>query len=124
MKNIQNVIKDGKTVLGIELGSTRIKGVLLDENFEILAVGDHSWENSLEDGVWTYHLEDVWEGLQNCFRELKKKVKATYDVELECIGAIGISAMMHGYLVFDEQDKLLAPFRTWRYTMTEPATIE
>lgn len=120
----QNFIKEGKTVLGIELGSTRIKGVLLDANNEILASGEHEWENRLEDGVWTYHIEDVWTGLQDCFADLKKNVKEAYDVELETFGAIGISAMMHGYLVFDENDKLLAPFRTWRNTMTEPATIE
>ena len=120
----QNFIKEGKTVLGIELGSTRIKGVLLDANNEILASGGHDWENRLEDGVWTYHIDDVWAGIQDCFADLKKNVKETYDAELETFGAIGISAMMHGYLVFDENDKLLAPFRTWRNTMTEPATIE
>lgn len=124
IKNVQNKIAEGKTVLGIELGSTRIKGVLLDDNNEILAVGGHAWENRLEGGVWTYHLEEVWAGLQDCFAEVKKNVKEAYNVELDCIGAIGISAMMHGYLVFDESDQLLVPFRTWRNTMTEPATIE
>ena len=120
----QNKILEGKTVLGIELGSTRIKGVLLDDDHEMLASGGHAWENRLEDGVWTYHMEDVWEGIQDCFADLRKNVKEAYDVELERIGAIGISAMMHGYLVFDESDQLLVPFRTWRNTMTEPATIE
>ncbi len=124
VKSAQSAICEGRTVLGIELGSTRIKGVLLDDKNEILASGGHAWENRLEDGVWTYHLEDVWTGLQECFSELMKNVKNTYDVELETIGAIGISAMMHGYLVFNEKDELLVPFRTWRNTMTEPATIE
>lgn len=123
-KVVQNNIKTGKTVLGIELGSTRIKGVLLDVNNEILASGGHDWENRLEDGVWTYHIDEVWSGIQNCFADLKKNVKDAYDVELETIGAIGISAMMHGYLVFNEKDELLVPFRTWRNTMTEPATVE
>lgn len=120
----QFAIREGRTALGIELGSTRIKAVLLDNKNEILASGGHAWENRLEDGVWTYHLEDVWNGLQDCYRDLKDSVKNTYDIELETIGTIGISAMMHGYLVFDENDKLLAPFRTWRNTMTEQATIE
>ena len=124
ISDVRKVITEGKTVLGIELGSTRIKGVLLDDKNEMLASGGHTWENRLEDGVWTYHLEDVWTGLQACFADLKKNVKETYDVELQTIGAMGISAMMHGYLVFDENDKLLAPFRTCRNTMTEPATIE
>lgn len=124
INDVRKVITEGKTVLGIELGSTRIKGVLLDDKNEMLASGGHTWENRLEDGVWTYHLEDVWTGLQACFADLKRNVKDTYDVELQTIGAMGISAMMHGYLVFDENDKLLVPFRTWRNTMTEPATIE
>ena len=124
LDNAKQTIMQGKTVLGIELGSTRIKGVLLDDKNEILAIGGHTWENRLEDGVWTYHLDDVWAGLQDCFVDLSKNVKDTYGVDLETIGAIGISAMMHGYLVFDENNKLLAPFRTWRNTMTEPATIE
>ena len=124
LEHTKQTIMQGKTVLGIELGSTRIKGVLLDDKNEILAMGGHTWENRLEEGVWTYHLEDVWAGLQGCFADLKKNVNDTYGVDLETIGAIGISAMMHGYLVFDKNGKLLAPFRTWRNTMTEPATIE
>lgn len=123
-KMAQDAIKAGKTVLGIEFGSTRIKGVLLDEKQEVLATGGFAWENRLEDGVWTYHLEDVWTGLQTCFQELKDKVKTEYDTELETIGAIGVSAMMHGYLVFDKEEHLLVPFRTWRNTMTEEAAEE
>lgn len=117
----KNQILNGNTVLGIELGSTRIKGVLLDRNHEMLAQGGFSWENRLENGIWTYHLDEVWQGLQSCFAELKANVKKDYDVELDNIGAIGISAMMHGYLVFDEENRLLAPFRTWRNTMTDKA---
>lgn len=120
----RNKIIEGKTVLGIELGSTRIKGVLLDDQHTVLATGGFSWENRLEDGVWTYHMEDVWNGIQNCFQELKKNVQDRYRIELESLGGIGISAMMHGYLVFDENDRQLVPFRTWRNTMTEQATQE
>ncbi len=124
-KNIlQGLIQSGKTVLGIEFGSTRIKGVLLTEDNELLATGGHSWENRLENGIWTYSLDDIWNGLQDCYADLRKNVKDTYDVELETIGAIGVSAMMHGYLAFNADNELLVPFRTWRNTMTEPATIE
>ena len=118
------VIANGNTVLGIELGSTRIKGVLLDRENQVLATGGYFWENRLENGVWTYHIEDVWTGMQECYRDLAENVCREYGVELQRIGAIGISAMMHGYLVFDEQDALLAPFRTWRNTMTEKASAE
>lgn len=124
ISTIQKQIREGKTALGIEFGSTRIKGVLLSDSHEVLAVGGHDWENRLENGVWTYHEEDIWGGLQSCFADLKKKVKELYDTELTTIGAMGFSAMMHGYLAFDKDDQLLVPFRTWRNTMTEPATIE
>ncbi len=120
----QNAIKEGRTVLGIEFGSTRIKGVLLDDNNEMLASGGHTWENRLENGIWTYHLDDVWAGVQDCFADLKKDVREKYQLELTTIGAVGVSAMMHGYLAFDENGNQLAQFRTWRNTMTEPATIE
>lgn len=122
INSIRQSILNGETVLGIELGSTRIKGVLLDRENRVLATGGFSWENRLENGVWTYHLDEVWTGLQACYQELTKSVKEKYDLELEKIGAIGISAMMHGYLVFDEENQLLAPFRTWRNTMTERAS--
>ncbi len=114
-------IRNAETVLGIELGSTRIKGVLLDKENRVLATGGFSWENRLENGIWTYHLDEVWTGLQACYQELAKNVREKYDLELTNVGAVGISAMMHGYLVFDEDDQLLAPFRTWRNTMTEEA---
>jgi sugar (pentulose or hexulose) kinase len=117
---------NGKTFLGIELGSTRIKAVLINENFDPAAAGSHDWENKLLDGVWTYSLDDVWAGLQSCFRALARDVEARYKKPLSGlrIGAIGISAMMHGYLVFDKEGKQLVPFRTWRNTMTEKAAAE
>lgn len=110
-----------ETVIGIELGSTRIKAVLLNRDHEVLAQGDHTWENSLINGVWTYSLEEVREGLQDCFRNLKNEVRKKYEVTLNTTGAIGISAMMHGYLPFDENDRQLCEFRTWRNTMTGEA---
>lgn len=124
IKSAKQAILEGRTVLGIEFGSTRIKGVLLDDKNQMLASGGHSWENRLENGIWTYHLEDVWNGVQDCFRDLNKNIKEAYDVELETIGALGISAMMHGYLAFNEGGELLVPFRTWRNTMTEEASVE
>lgn len=114
-------VESGRTVLGIELGSTRIKAVLIDEQHTPLATGAHDWENRLENNIWTYSLEDVWEGLQDCYRSLAEQVKERYGVELTAVGAIGISAMMHGYMSFDGSGKLLTPFRTWRNTTTEEA---
>ena len=119
--DIQTAINGGKTVLGIELGSTRIKAVLLDENNQTIAAGEHGWENSYVDGVWTYSLEEVWEGVQSSYKNMAEDVKTKYDLELTKIGAIGFSAMMHGYLSFDQADDLLVPFRTWRNNFTEKA---
>lgn len=124
MKDIKNLIQSGKTVLGIELGSTRIKGVLLTQEGELIADGSHQWENRLENGIWTYSLETVRNGLQECYGNLKAKVRKAYGAEIETVGGIGISAMMHGYLVFNEKDELLVPFRTWRNTITEQASRE
>ncbi|MDR0495830.1 MAG: FGGY-family carbohydrate kinase [Treponema sp.] len=117
----KQAIIENKTALGIELGSTRIKAVLIDENFVPVAAGAHDWENRLENGFWTYHLDDVWAGLRDCFKDLAADVKKRYDVELASVGAVGISAMMHGYLVFDKNGAQLVPFRTWRNTITEKA---
>ena len=122
--DIKQAIIEGKTVLGIELGSTRIKAVLIDANYECIASGGHDWENKLEDGIWTYHLDEVWSGLQNSFRNLTEDVRNRYGVGLVTVGAIGISAMMHGYMVFDKNDHQLVPFRTWRNTITEKAAAE
>ena len=110
--------------LGIELGSTRIKAVLIDSTHAPVAMGVHDWENRLENGVWTYHMEDVWQGVQDAFADLRKNVKEQYGVELARLAGIGISAMMHGYLPFDAKGTLLAPFRTWRNTMTAQAAEE
>ena len=114
----------GKTSLGIELGSTRIKGILVDENNEVIAAGGYSWENKLENGIWTYHLNDVWTGMRECYRTLADDVKEKYDIELTSVGAMGISGMMHGYLVFDKEGRQLADFRTWRNTVTERSAAE
>ena len=110
-----------KTALGMELGSTRIKAVLLDESYLPIASGSYTWENQLMDGVWTYALSDAETGLQTCFAELKADFEQKYTQKLTTVGAIGISAMMHGYLPFDEGSKQLAEFRTWRNTMTGEA---
>ena len=109
------------TVIGIELGSTRIKAVLIGKEHTILAQGDHTWENSFINGVWTYSLQEVKEGLQDCFLNLKKDVKEKYGLVLDETGAIGISGMMHGYLPFDKEDRQLCEFLTWRNTITAKA---
>ena len=113
-----------KTVLGIELGSTRIKAVLIDEKHIPIAQGDFEWENQLVNGVWTYSMDAVHSGLQTCFANLKADVKAKFGAELTTVGAIGVSAMMHGYLPFDKDGKQLAEFRTWRNTITGEAAEE
>lgn len=110
-----------KTYLGIELGSTRIKAVLIDENYAPAASGSHEWENRLENGYWTYSLDDIHNGIRSCFGSLAEDVKEKYGIPLTTVGAMGISAMMHGYMAFDKDDKLLVPFRTWRNTTTKQA---
>ncbi|MCL2486131.1 MAG: FGGY family carbohydrate kinase, partial [Oscillospiraceae bacterium] len=117
-------IAKGNTALGIELGSTRIKAVLIGQGHEALAVGFHDWENRLENGVWTYHLDDVWRGVQEAYQNLAAEVRQKYGASLKKIGAIGISGMMHGYLPFDKNGRQLAEFRTWRNTTTERAAAE
>ena len=119
--NIQKTIESGRTALGIEFGSTRIKAVLIGEDQAPLASGSFEWENRFENGVWTYHMEDVWTGLQECFRKLNNEVQEKYNTSLKTIGAIGFSAMMHGYLALDKDGDLLVPFRTWRNTITGQA---
>ena len=121
---MKDIITSGKTALGIELGSTRVKAVLIDENCKVLASGAHDWENKLENGYWTYSLEDVQIAVHSCFKALKEDVKEKYGCDFKTTGAIGISAMMHGYLAFDKHGKLLAPFRTWRNTTTARAAEE
>lgn len=121
---IKDLIENGKTALGIEFGSTRIKAVLLTKTNELAAVGEYAWENCLENGIWTYSLQSIRNGLQGCYADLKKNVESKYGIVLKKTGAIGISAMMHGYLAFGKDGNLLIPFRTWRNTMTEEAANE
>src|ERR1700720_4635546 len=120
----QKAIADGKTVLGIEFGSTRIKAVLIGEDHTPIASGSYDWENRYENGIWSYSLEDVWTGLQEGYRTLSKDVFDIYNAPLQNSGAIGFSAMMHGYMAFDKDENLLVPFRTWRNTTTAQAAKE
>lgn len=124
VRSIGEAIKNGNTALGIEFGSTRIKAVLIDAQNQPIASGSHDWENHLKNNIWTYPLEEVWSGLQDCYANLKKEVKEKYGVIITTFGAMGFSAMMHGYLAFDEKDEQLAEFRTWRNTITEQASEE
>lgn len=124
MAEIKEVIEGGRAVLGIEFGSTRIKAVLVDEDNTPVAAGSYEWENRFENGVWTYSLDDIWVGLKDCYASLKADVRAKYGVTLKNFAAIGFSAMMHGYMVFDEKGELLVPFRTWRNSITEEAADE
>ncbi|WP_394548078.1 xylulokinase [Priestia aryabhattai] len=123
-ESIKQAIAKGKTSLGIELGSTRIKAVLIDENFETIASGSYEWENLLEDGFWTYNLLDIITGLQSAYREMKQKVERSYGITIRTVGSIGVSAMMHGYMAFDKTGELLVPFRTWRNATTSAAAEE
>ena len=117
----KKTIETGQAVMGLELGSTRIKAVLIDRDHKPIAQGDHEWENQLVDGLWTYSVEAIWNGLQDCYANLRKDVMQRYGTEIESLASIGISAMMHGYLAFDSKGILLAPFRTWRNTNTGAA---
>ncbi len=117
-------IEQGRTSLGIELGSTRIKAVLIGPDNLPIASGSHDWENQFVDRIWTYSLEEVWDGIRDCYASLAREVAERYGVTLERVGAIGVSAMMHGYLAFDADDQLLVPFRTWRNTITGEAAEE
>lgn len=118
----KKAIETGRTALGIELGSTRIKAALIGENHETLATGNHDWENQLVDDIWTYSLDAIWKGLQDCYQDMAGNVKTEYGTEIRTLGSIGISAMMHGYMAFDKGGALLVPFRTWRNTITQEAS--
>lgn len=122
MESAKEYIGNGQAVLGVEFGSTRIKAVLIGSANEPIAQGDHEWENRLENGIWTYSLEDVWSGIQDAYQNLRSDVRNKYGAEIRNLRAVGISAMMHGYLAFDGDGKLLVPFRTWRNTITEEAS--
>lgn len=117
-------IVSGRAVLGIEFGSTRIKAVLIDDAHLPIAQGEHEWENHLVGGLWTYSLDDIWSGLRACYADLHTNVQRLYNCEIEHLAAIGISAMMHGYMAFDAEEQLLVPFRTWRNTNTGKAANE
>ena len=118
----KTAILNNKTALGIEFGSTRIKAVLVDNKYNPIASGSYEWENRYENGVWTYSLDDIRNGLQGSYSDLVKDVQEKYGVELTSVGALGISAMMHGYMPFDKGGKLLVPFRTWRNNITGEAS--
>ncbi len=121
---IGEIISEGKAILGMELGSTRIKAVLIGPDHAPIAQGEHEWENQLIDGIWTYSLDAVKEGVQDAYADLARDVREKYGVELTKMAAMGVSAMMHGYLAFDKNDELLVPFRTWRNTITEEAAAK
>lgn len=118
------LLRAGRAHLGLELGSTRIKAALVDDAGTVLATGSHAWENRLEDDSWTYSLDSVWAGIQDCYAELVREVRERHGVELTQLASLGISAMMHGYLPFDADGEQLAPFRTWRNTYTTDAAAE
>ena len=121
MENSKKTIESGKAVLGIEFGSTRIKAVLVDDKNQPIASGAHEWENRYENGVWTYSLDDIWTGLQDSYQNLAADVQKQYGVSLKKVASIGFSAMMHGYMAFDQEGELLVPFRTWRNGITQQA---
>lgn len=118
----KSTIEAGEAILGIEFGSTRIKAVLIDPENKPIAQGSHTWENQLVNGLWTYSVDAVWYGLQDCYADLRTNVKNLYDTEIESLAAIGVSAMMHGYMAFDKNGELLVPFRTWRNGITGEAS--
>ena len=121
MEAERKLIENGNAVLGIELGSTRIKAVLIDRAHQPIAAGSCAWENRLENGYWTYSLDEIWTGLKACYRSLVQDVRSRYGIGIRRLSAIGISAMMHGYMAFDKNGELLVPFRTWRNGTTGPA---
>ena len=122
MDDNKNVIESGKAVLGIEFGSTRIKAILIDENNQPIASGSHEWENQFVDGIWTYSLDNIWQGLQSCYKNLTDMVQKQYGATITKLAALGFSGMMHGYMAFDKDGSLLVPFRTWRNTITAQAS--
>ncbi len=120
----KQTIVNGRAILGIEFGSTRIKAVLIDEEHKPIAQGSHSWENQFQNGIWTYSVDAIWYGLQDCYANLRANVLKEYDVEIEKLAAIGVSAMMHGYMPFGANGEILVPFRTWRNTSTGQAAAD
>lgn len=121
---MSNFKLNGSECLGIEFGSTRIKAILIDDEFNVLATGSYDWENKLVEGYWTYSIEDIWHGLQSAYKSLNDECENKFSSKITSLSAIGFSAMMHGYLAFDKDDNLLVPFRTWRNTTTAQAARE
>lgn len=122
LNEARNAVMSGQTVIGIELGSTRIKTVLIGADNIPIASGSHDWENNYVNNIWTYSLEDIWKGVQSSYRDMAGNVKEQFGVTIQKTGAIGFSGMMHGYMVFDEDENLLTPFRTWRNNITGQAS--
>ncbi len=122
MEKVMNDIKEGNVSLGIEFGSTRVKLVMIDSKNKPISEAGFTWENELENGIWTYKLGDVWTAFKSCIKELKYNVENDYGTKLNKVGAIGVSGMMHGYIALDKDDNLLVPFRTWRNTITGEAS--
>lgn len=121
---MSNFKLNGSECLGIEFGSTRIKAILIDDEFNVLATGSYDWENKLVEGYWTYSIDDIWHGLQSAYKSLNDECENKFSSKITSLSAIGFSAMMHGYLAFDKDDNLLVPFRTWRNTTTAQAAQE
>lgn len=121
---MKSFIEAGKAVMGIEFGSTRIKAILIDDSYQVIAQGAHDWENKLVDGIWSYSMEDIEAGIRDAYAKCAADVEAKYGVKLAKLAALGISGMMHGYLPFDEKGRLLVPFRTWRNVITGQAAAE
>jgi sugar (pentulose or hexulose) kinase len=119
---VKNTIQSGKTVLGIELGSTRIKACLIGEDNVPIASGSHEWQDSHLNNIWTYSVDDIWEGVTDSYQKMAESVKQQYGVILQTVGAIGFSGMMHGYMAVDINGELLVPFRTWRNNITGEAS--
>lgn len=118
---IADIISSGQATLGLELGSTNIKATLVAPDHSVIASGSHTWENRFENRMWTYPLEAVWIGIQDAVTKVRADAKERHEVSPDTFAAIGVSAMMHGYLAFDSNNKLLVPFRTWRNTNTADA---
>lgn len=124
VETIRQMIDEGRAVVGIEFGSTRIKAVMIGEDHVPVASGSHDWENRLDGHIWTYTLDDIWQGLRACYSDMVRDVKETYGTEVKKLAGLGFSAMMHGYMAFDKDGQLLVPFRTWRNTITGQAADE
>lgn len=122
VQDVKNSITNGKTAIGIELGSTRIKTVLIGEDNTPIASGNHDWENTHANNIWTYSIDEIWNGVQNSYKKLADNVQKEFGIAIKKVSAIGFSGMMHGYMAFDKSGNLLTPFRTWRNNITGAAS--